>query len=372
MNIDVCLKDCEQSIDKAYQNMHNKVEEIISTMLEFEKNNEIQNKDFCSIIPKRYCILKNKEDKISSMTLFGRIIDINMSNTVPRYDLYLFKGDHVIVSIFCKFTINKIIKKLLKTNSESKNEIIMIPAENNFFYKCDKNIDEDNNLSLNRRLVIIPTAIKLYIAYFNKFKSQKEIIYSLVSNDPVEIFVCKEILNYCGFIDSSNSSSSINISSNHNDLLIVLSNEFTNTTKKELFSTLDSNSIICLAYNSINFKNNNKLQLDPPDIQYLSKMNITLNFFEIESFLNNMINLGSCVNFLDDLLSKISISNLNLNSIEIEVNNLLLKLQEIGNGGNLKQIKGESSSEETILISFMNIINNHQNISIENNILILY
>lgn len=370
MNIDVSLKDCEQSIDKAYQNMHNKVCEIISTMEEYEKNNEIQNKDFCSIIPKRYCIFKNNEEKISSMTLFGKIIDIKMSNTVPRYDLYLFKEDHVIVSIFCKLTINKIIKKIVKTNNESKNDVLMIPAENNFFYKCNKNIEEENNLNLNRRLIIIPTAIKLYIAYFNKFKSQKEIIYSIVSNDPIEIYVCKEILNYCGFIDSS--ISSLNISSNHNDLLLVLNDELSNNTKKEMFSTLDSSSIICLAYKSNNLKNTNKLQLDPPDIQYLSKMNITLNFFEIESFLNNMINLGSCVNFLDDLLSKISLSSMNLNSVEKEVDNLLLKLQEIGNGGNLKHIKGESSSEETILISYMNIINNHQNISIENNILILY
>lgn len=370
MIIDVSLKDCESNIDTSFQSIQCKLKELKMTIEENEKINEVLNKDYISINPKRYCILKNKEDKITSITVFGVINDCKLSTSIPAYEMYLSKKDNVFVVVYCKLTINKILRKIIKNDNFNKNEILMIQVENNFFYKLNtensSNYDEDNvninNKRINKCMIVISTAIKLYIAYFNKFKSQKEIIYSIISNDEIEKMVCNVIFDYCGFINSNKSDNS-EIINKQNDLLLIMSGEVANNSKKNIFTSMDSNSIISLC--------SNNLQLDPPDIQYLSKMNITINFFEIESFLNNMLCLGSFINFLDDLLNKISFNDFNYNRVQLEVKDFLFKLKEIGNGSNLKQNKNDVSSEEITIISFMNILNDN-NSDIEKSILILY
>lgn len=347
------------------------LKEQIDSIANNSYNNSLNN----SIILNTETLLVSNNDDYTScneLVLKGKILKGDFSLSTFNYEEYLYDNDVVYVLILNKETIIDVIKQIdeinniKKTYNNSDNSdingnnnqgvILSIKLKGCFIYKENKdkeitgnrdvndnnekvyNIDTEitstyYNTITNKKLILFLIISKLYSLFFNKYKLQKNKSLYVINNNSTEERIIYKLFNelnyYSNTSNSNNNATKItntnniedinttndnintkiaNIPLNHSiDLLLdFTSNSLSNKTKKTIFGML--------SYNSIIHTNSKNFQLDPPDLEYLGKMNITISTCCVDNFFDSYSFLGSIVNFINDFFDKTEANKLIIDS----------------------------------------------------------
>ena len=245
----------------------------------------------------------------SGLILFGFVKSLSYSKLNCKTKEYLTAGDKVIAYISDESCILYLLNIVKDINNNIDNTIefsINIDTSNTFIYNYDsllKNINNELKIKITKYneiiLLIFSISFKLYVSYFQKYKANEHDSYCILSNNYSECLLTSEILknNKFNIINNNNFESLDDIFDNSIDVMLDFSeNIINNQNKKSIFKKLNFNSVI--------YTNSNKIQLDNPDIEFISDLCVHFNLCKLNSFIQFNKHVGKLINFLDNFMTK--------------------------------------------------------------------
>ena len=227
----------------------------------------------------------------SLISLIGEIIENNQT----IYSLY--KKEYIYIYLQDKDKIQKIKEKLFKNDlyiTLSINKILFYPIKLRIY---------DPYL-----IIFIQTMIELYLSFFqkNKINQNSTILIKGETKDEEKLYnIFLSLLGYNSvylFEEIKNDFSNFQF-----DNILDFTNTMLEGEQKILtFNLLNQNGI----YNSISYDiiQNDNIQMIPNDFYILFQKNISLNFTNLNSKIENFVNHGKLNNIISDFLEKINIS----------------------------------------------------------------
>ena len=261
-----------------------------------------QFEDFENITIKIRQILFKKGKSLIS--LIGEIIENNQT----IYSLY--KKEYIYIYLQDKDKIQKIKEKLFKNDlyiTLSINKILFYPIKLRIY---------DPYL-----IIFIQTMIELYLSFFqkNKINQNSTILIKGETKDEEKLYnIFLSFLGYNSvylFEEIKNDFSNFQF-----DNILDITNTMLEGEQKILtFNLLNQNGI----YNSITYDiiQNDNIQMIPNDFYILFQKNISLNFTNLNSKIENFVNHGKLNNIISDFLEKINISFLKEKLKDIQIGN---------------------------------------------------
>ena len=261
-----------------------------------------QFEDFENITIKIRQILFKKGKSLIS--LIGEIIENNQT----IYSLY--KKEYIYIYLQDKDKIQKIKEKLFKNDlyiTLSINKILFYPIKLRIY---------DPYL-----IIFIQTMIELYLSFFqkNKINQNSTILIKGETKDEEKLYnIFLSLLGYNSvylFEEIKNDFSNFQF-----DNILDFTNTMLEGEQKILtFNLLNQNGI----YNSITYDiiQNDNIQMIPNDFYILFQKNISLNFTNLNSKIENFVNHGKLNNIISDFLEKINISFLKEKLKDIQIGN---------------------------------------------------
>ena len=261
-----------------------------------------QFEDFENITIKIRQILFKKGKSLIS--LIGEIIENNQT----IYSLY--KKEYIYIYLQDKDKIQKIKEKLFKNDlyiTLSINKILFYPIKLRIY---------DPYL-----IIFIQTMIELYLSFFqkNKINQNSTILIKGETKDEEKLYnIFLSLLGYNSvylFEEIKNDFSNFQF-----DNILDFTNTMLEGEQKILtFNLLNQNGI----YNSISYDiiQNDNIQMIPNDFYILFQKNISLNFTNLNSKIENFVNHGKLNNIISDFLEKINISFLKEKLKDIQIGN---------------------------------------------------
>ena len=261
-----------------------------------------QFEDFENITIKIRQILFKKGKSLIS--LIGEIIENNQT----IYSLY--KKEYIYIYLQDKDKIQKIKEKLFKNDlyiTLSINKILFYPIKLRIY---------DPYL-----IIFIQTMIELYLSFFqkNKINQNSTILIKGETKDEEKLYnIFLSLLGYNSvylFEEIKNDFSNFQF-----DNILDITNTMLEGEQKILtFNLLNQNGI----YNSISYDiiQNDNIQMIPNDFYILFQKNISLNFTNLNSKIENFVNHGKLNNIISDFLEKINISFLKEKLKDIQIGN---------------------------------------------------
>ena len=261
-----------------------------------------QFEDFENITIKIRQILFKKGKSLIS--LIGEIIENNQT----IYSLY--KKEYIYIYLQEKDKIQKIKEKLFKNDlyiTLSINKILFYPIKLRIY---------DPYL-----IIFIQTMIELYLSFFqkNKINQNSTILIKGETKDEEKLYnIFLSLLGYNSvylFEEIKNDFSNFQF-----DNILDITNTMLEGEQKILtFNLLNQNGI----YNSISYDiiQNDNIQMIPNDFYILFQKNISLNFTNLNSKIENFVNHGKLNNIISDFLEKINISFLKEKLKDIQIGN---------------------------------------------------
>lgn len=261
-----------------------------------------QFEDFENITIKIRQILFKKGKSLIS--LIGEIIENNQT----IYSLY--KKEYIYIYLQEKDKIQKIKEKLFKNDlyiTLSINKILFYPIKLRIY---------DPYL-----IIFIQTMIELYLSFFqkNKINQNSTILIKGETKDEEKLYnIFLSLLGYNSvylFEEIKNDFSNFQF-----DNILDFTNTMLEGEQKILtFNLLNQNGI----YNSITYDiiQNDNIQMIPNDFYILFQKNISLNFTNLNSKIENFVNHGKLNNIISDFLEKINISFLKEKLKDIQIGN---------------------------------------------------
>ena len=261
-----------------------------------------QFEDFENITIKIRQILFKKGKSLIS--LIGEIIENNQT----IYSLY--KKEYIYIYLQDKDKIQKIKEKLFKNDlyiTLSINKILFYPIKLRIY---------DPYL-----IIFIQTMIELYLSFFqkNKINQNSTILIKGETKDEEKLYnIFLSLLGYNSvylFEEIKNDFSNFQF-----DNILDITNTMLEGEQKILtFNLLNQNGI----YNSITYDiiQNDNIQMIPNDFYILFQKNISLNFTNLNSKIENFVNHGKLNNIISDFLEKINISFLKEKLKDIQIGN---------------------------------------------------
>ena len=258
--------------------------------------------DFENITIKIRQILFKKGKNLIS--LIGEIIENNQT----IYSLY--KKEYIYIYLQDKDKIQKIKEKLFKNDlyiTLSINKILFYPIKLRIY---------DPYL-----IIFIQTMIELYLSFFqkNKINQNSTILIKGETKDEEKLYnIFLSFLGYNSvylFEEIKNDFSNFQF-----DNILDFTNTMLEGEQKILtFNLLNQNGI----YNSITYDiiQNDNIQMIPNDFYILFQKNISLNFTNLNSKIENFVNHGKLNNIISDFLEKINISFLKEKLKDIQIGN---------------------------------------------------
>ncbi len=256
--------------------------------------------DFENITIKIRQILFKKGKNLIS--LIGEIIENNQT----IYSLY--KKEYIYIYLKDKDKIQKIKEKLFKNDlyiTLSINKILFYPIKLRIY---------DPYL-----IIFIQTMIELYLSFFqkNKINQNSTILIKGETKDEEKLYnIFLSFLGYNSiylFEEIKNDFSNFQF-----DNILDFTNTMLEGEQKILtFNLLNQNGI----YNSISYDiiQNDNIQMIPNDFYILFQKNISLNFTNLNSKIENFVNHGKLNNIISDFLEKINISFLKEKLKDIQI-----------------------------------------------------
>ena len=261
-----------------------------------------QFEDFENITIKIRQILFKKGKNLIS--LIGEIIENNQT----IYSLY--KKEYIYIYLQEKDKIQKIKEKLFKNDlyiTLSINKILFYPIKLRIY---------DPYL-----IIFIQTMIELYLSFFqkNKINQNSTILIKGETKDKEKLYnIFLSLLGYNSvylFEEIKNDFSNFQF-----DNILDITNTMLEGEQKILtFNLLNQNGI----YNSISYDiiQNDNIQNIPNNFYILYQKNISLNFTNLNSKIENFVNHGKLNNIISDFLEKINISFLKEKLKDIQIGN---------------------------------------------------
>ena len=261
-----------------------------------------QFEDFENITIKIRQILFKKGKSLIS--LIGEIIENNQT----IYSLY--KKEYIYIYLQEKDKIQKIKEKLFKNDlyiTLSINKILFYPIKLRIY---------DPYL-----IIFIQTMIELYLSFFqkNKINQNSTILIKGETKDEEKLYnIFLSLLGYNSvylFEEIKNDFSNFQF-----DNILDFTNTMLEGEQKILtFNLLNQNGI----YNSISYDiiQNDNIQMIPNDFYILFQKNISLNFTNLNSKIENFVNHGKLNNIISDFLENINISFLKEKLKDIQIGN---------------------------------------------------
>ena len=240
----------------------------------------------------------------SLISLIGEIIENNQT----IYSLY--KKEYIYIYLQEKDKIQKIKEKLFKNDlyiTLSINKILFYPIKLRIY---------DPYL-----IIFIQTMIELYLSFFqkNKINQNSTILIKGETKDEEKLYnIFLSLLGYNSvylFEEIKNDFSNFQF-----DNILDFTNTMLEGEQKILtFNLLNQNGI----YNSISYDiiQNDNIQMIPNDFYILFQKNISLNFTNLNSKIENFVNHGKLNNIISDFLEKINISFLKEKLKDIQIGN---------------------------------------------------
>ena len=240
----------------------------------------------------------------SLISLIGEIIENNQT----IYSLY--KKEYIYIYLQDKDKIQKIKEKLFKNDlyiTLSINKILFYPIKLRIY---------DPYL-----IIFIQTMIELYLSFFqkNKINQNSTILIKGETKDEEKLYnIFLSFLGYNSvylFEEIKNDFSNFQF-----DNILDFTNTMLEGEQKILtFNLLNQNGI----YNSITYDiiQNDNIQMIPNDFYILFQKNISLNFTNLNSKIENFVNHGKLNNIISDFLEKINISFLKEKLKDIQIGN---------------------------------------------------
>ena len=240
----------------------------------------------------------------SLISLIGEIIENNQT----IYSLY--KKEYIYIYLQEKDKIQKIKEKLFKNDlyiTLSINKILFYPIKLRIY---------DPYL-----IIFIQTMIELYLSFFqkNKINQNSTILIKGETKDEEKLYnIFLSFLGYNSvylFEEIKNDFSNFQF-----DNILDITNTMLEGEQKILtFNLLNQNGI----YNSITYDiiQNDNIQMIPNDFYILFQKNISLNFTNLNSKIENFVNHGKLNNIISDFLEKINISFLKEKLKDIQIGN---------------------------------------------------
>ena len=240
----------------------------------------------------------------SLISLIGEIIENNQT----IYSLY--KKEYIYIYLQDKDKIQKIKEKLFKNDlyiTLSINKILFYPIKLRIY---------DPYL-----IIFIQTMIELYLSFFqkNKINQNSTILIKGETKDEEKLYnIFLSLLGYNSvylFEEIKNDFSNFQF-----DNILDITNTMLEGEQKILtFNLLNQNGI----YNSITYDiiQNDNIQMIPNDFYILFQKNISLNFTNLNSKIENFVNHGKLNNIISDFLEKINISFLKEKLKDIQIGN---------------------------------------------------
>ena len=240
----------------------------------------------------------------SLISLIGEIIENNQT----IYSLY--KKEYIYIYLQEKDKIQKIKEKLFKNDlyiTLSINKILFYPIKLRIY---------DPYL-----IIFIQTMIELYLSFFqkNKINQNSTILIKGETKDEEKLYnIFLSLLGYNSvylFEEIKNDFSNFQF-----DNILDITNTMLEGEQKILtFNLLNQNGI----YNSITYDiiQNDNIQMIPNDFYILFQKNISLNFTNLNSKIENFVNHGKLNNIISDFLEKINISFLKEKLKDIQIGN---------------------------------------------------
>lgn len=276
-------------------------------------------------------LIENPDDK--SLVLYGKIKESNQS-------IYqLSKISDILVYIKDSFLITNFISEFIKFTSKYSekrfiykfniNECLVIKLENTTF-------TDNLNQKVFCSLLFISSIIKVYFSIYRKFNFNKNDVVLLNSNYYEESYLMTKILNLLGYQVVINTSKFYNDKIYSLDDFSLINNEpssnseFSNlclhneknqyfyykfivdssnqifTDRKNLFSLLNIDGNYIALNSNKNINNKMSVQLDPRDLEMAMNKNIGIFFCDIENYIKFNDTLGREINFINEILNKIS------------------------------------------------------------------
>ncbi len=276
-------------------NLLNNKQDILISDIKNSINNLIKKQDDSNIRIENsssFAILKVKNIVLShdDMILYGVLLNnpISTKNSI-FYGSYLKSNSHIIAYIKDKNEINRLKQQIIE-----KAETLTFDLSLAIAYVIDDS--KVNNLSITNLMLEVTVGIKLYIAFFSKFKLRENLIAFIDSDNQSEKRIFQEVLSLLKLTVLDKDSIDDNSTAHCIDFILSFK-EIKNEDKLTLIKLLNFGGYIIIEQGTF--------QLDPPEVQFLTKMNSCLCLFDIESFINSFTSMGLLINYLNDFIDKI-------------------------------------------------------------------